>query len=359
MDAATSAGSQTPSLPTLPSELIYEIVSNVVADYVDTAIAGIMDDPYNPDIAKVDWVWKQDPRNPVAALLGVSLAVRDITRSALSQALEIPLNEDGRLSISPWSRLKIFRQKYYAIYTLNTKVSDLSSYDIAELGLGPTSLLNAYHILAERTEQIISFFAWTDRGDEEIIAGLSAMVEDLERQLSCLESFESSALFLPLSLRLAKLLWSCRVALSVRENRHRLKRFFGHAHKYSLIKTIEPGSAGAREDGLELVRILKEVRDVFEPREPYYELTRKWGYFHPHDISPILLSAAVRKWHEPMYSLAPYKYLYRFVDPSGFIPLVRDITAKWQPHMLKAAAWDAYAYGKQVMHWMCAPDADD
>ena len=97
-------------------ELIHEIVTWLVAGYVDDAIAGPlgmkalpmpdMDETY-PDAAGwdklVNEVVEEDKLlkypNPITALLRTSFSVREITLKVLSVVLGIPLNEEsGRMS---------------------------------------------------------------------------------------------------------------------------------------------------------------------------------------------------------------------------------------------------------------------
>ena len=94
----------------LPSELLHEIVTYVVADFVNDAIAGHfalqplpLPSPYEPYPDEEGWsskiveVLAKDPintvPNPVTPLFSVSFCVREVVLKVLSTVLGIPLAE--------------------------------------------------------------------------------------------------------------------------------------------------------------------------------------------------------------------------------------------------------------------------
>lgn len=87
--------SQLPRL-SFPSELLYEIVAHVVAEYVDHVIAGAMDDPCNYEVMEPILSPEQEALNPIVSLLAVSYQFRETSRKVLRDAFGIESQADGR-----------------------------------------------------------------------------------------------------------------------------------------------------------------------------------------------------------------------------------------------------------------------
>lgn len=85
-----------PPRPSFPSELLYEIIAHVVAEYVDHAIAGVMDDPCNLEIVKDSQTPEEEAQNPIVPLFLVSYQFRETTRKVLRDAFDLGSLADGR-----------------------------------------------------------------------------------------------------------------------------------------------------------------------------------------------------------------------------------------------------------------------
>ncbi|GJE95657.1 hypothetical protein PsYK624_118430 [Phanerochaete sordida] len=86
----------------LPSELVFPIVSHVVARYIDDLVVGPLSRARRP---YKDRALGPPDGGPVKALLCVSYQIRQTTLQVLSKALEIPLVEEGiwRLTEKPFT----------------------------------------------------------------------------------------------------------------------------------------------------------------------------------------------------------------------------------------------------------------
>ncbi|THG94316.1 hypothetical protein EW026_g7129 [Hermanssonia centrifuga] len=148
----------------VPHELLYEIIGLVVAEYIDSVIAGPLslpclsvnkskDNHVCADAASMDRARqliralaerpKTDPvlagSNPVVSLLQISIDWRASTLKVLSDALNIPLESEGvgRLTIKPWTFYLPNSVAIYRVVEEGTHLQCGQTYFIDE------SLLNA------------------------------------------------------------------------------------------------------------------------------------------------------------------------------------------------------------------------
>lgn len=108
--------------PRLPPEILLQIIAGLCGEYIDELIAegherrtsvwagDTSDSEDDVQMEKQDVLPDSTENNPVVALLRSSYQLREVTLTVLSEGLEVPRGDDGRLVTKPWSIIKPLRQ---------------------------------------------------------------------------------------------------------------------------------------------------------------------------------------------------------------------------------------------------------